>query len=150
LPHPTSRRSILILSYHLSLGLPSGLLPSGFPTKSQYAPLLSPIRATYPVHNSLLNLITRMIFGRSTDHKAPCYVVFSIPLSPHSSAPYSRKLSAYIPPANRDTCSCVLLFIVAVMNCRISSARPSFCAGGNVCPFGILFLRMQKLFLYTE
>jgi len=31
-PHPTSWRSILILSTHLSLGLPSGLLPSGLHT----------------------------------------------------------------------------------------------------------------------
>jgi len=31
--HPTSWRFILILSTHLSLGLPSSLFPSGFPTK---------------------------------------------------------------------------------------------------------------------
>ena len=31
-PHPTSWRSILILSTHLRLGLPSGLFPSGFPS----------------------------------------------------------------------------------------------------------------------
>ena len=59
--HPTSWRSILILSSHLCLGLPGGLFPSGFPTKNPYTPLLSPIRATCATHLILLVLITRII-----------------------------------------------------------------------------------------
>ena len=55
-PHPTSWRYILILSTHLRLGLPSGLFPSGFPTKTLYTTLSSLLTHTRhmpsPSHSS--------------------------------------------------------------------------------------------------
>jgi len=57
------------LKIHLNIilqfmpGHPSGLFPWGFPTKTLYTPLLSPIRATCPAHIMLLDLITWTILS---------------------------------------------------------------------------------------
>ena len=60
-PHPTSWRSILMLSSHLRLGLPSGLFPSGVPPKTLYTPFLSLLRATCQAHLIHRDLISRII-----------------------------------------------------------------------------------------
>ena len=62
-PHPTFWRSVLILSTHLCLGLPSSLFPSSLPSKTLYTPLSSPICTTCPAHLILLDFITHTILG---------------------------------------------------------------------------------------
>jgi len=62
--HATSWRSVLILSTHLCLGLPSGLFPSGFPSKTLYTPLSSPIRATSPAY--LIKIIKYTNYKQTT------------------------------------------------------------------------------------
>jgi len=57
------------LKIHLNIILPpmpvspKWLFPLGFPTKTLYTSLLSPIRATCPTHLILLDFITRTILG---------------------------------------------------------------------------------------
>jgi hypothetical protein len=82
LPHSTCWRFILILFTHRRLGLPSGLFPSCFLTKTLYASLLSSMPAACPSLIILIDLITRIKLVRSTGRKAPRYVVLSIPLFP--------------------------------------------------------------------
>jgi hypothetical protein len=66
------------------LGLPSGLFPSAFPTKTLYTPLSSPIRATCHA-NIILTLSPAQYWVRSTEHEAPHCEVFSTPLLPRLS-----------------------------------------------------------------
>jgi hypothetical protein len=81
-PHQTFWRSTLILSSHLRLGLPSGLVPSGFPTKTLYTPLSFTILATCPAHLILFDFITRTISGEEYRSLSFHYEVFSTPLLP--------------------------------------------------------------------
>ena len=83
-PHPTSWRSIPILSTYLRLGLPSGLLLSGFPTKALNTHLSSPIRATCPAHLILLDFITHTILGEQykSFSSSLCNLLYSPVLTP--------------------------------------------------------------------
>jgi hypothetical protein len=57
--------AILTLSFHLHIGLLSGLIPSGFPIKILYAFLISPIHSIWCTHLILLYFITLIIFGEA-------------------------------------------------------------------------------------
>jgi hypothetical protein len=97
---------IIILSFHLCLGLPSGHFPSGFPTKIEYEFLISTMHATCPAHLILLNLITPIISSES--HK-----LWSSSSSPssHHFFPLSSKYSPHhlITPIllTRTSCPCL-------------------------------------------
>jgi hypothetical protein len=61
--HPFSLRFVLPTTFHLRLGLPSGLFPSSFANNILYAFLIVPIHATFPAHIILLDLNVLLILG---------------------------------------------------------------------------------------
>jgi len=109
-PYPEPDRSSpwpTIAYYHLRLELPSDLFPSGFPTKTLYTPLLSPIHASCPANLILIDLITRTILAEGYRSLTSSICIFlHSPVTSSlldtnillSTAPYSSTSSAYVPP----------------------------------------------------
>jgi len=62
-PHPTFWRSILILSSHLRLSLPSWIFPPGLLTKILCTPLIFPIVLHGPPI-SLFSILSHYVFGK--------------------------------------------------------------------------------------
>ena len=104
LQRPIHLWSILTLSLHQRLCLPSGLFSSGFLTKTLYVFFFFPILATYYGHLTLLDTVTRITLS-AYNHKAPYYEISScLHLLPpslvciSSSVPCSSTSSAYVRP----------------------------------------------------
>jgi hypothetical protein len=113
-PQPISLRSILIPSFHLHLGLPSGLFPSGFPTKIFYNFLFSSMRAACSTHLIHLDLICLMILGISTNYEAPH---FQLPL-------FSRHIIPLIPIYSSQTLLSNTLSVCSSLNVRYQVSHP--------------------------
>ena len=109
-PHPTSWRSILILSTHLCLGLASGLLPSAFPSKTLYTPSPHPY-APHAQPISFFSILSpTQYWVRSTNNLASRNAISSIPPLPRpssvhifSSTPCFQTPSASFPPVMSTT-----------------------------------------------
>ena len=129
----------LILSFHLLLGLPSGLFPKGFPTKTMYTPLLSPIRSTCPAQLILLDFITRTILGeeyRSLSSSLCSFlhslvtlsflgpnILLNAPFSDIRSLSTSLSVSDQVPRPCKTTAKIIVLYILIFKFLRIKCVQ---------------------------
>ena len=84
-PHPTSWRSVVILSTHLRLGLPSGPSPPASPPRHYTPPSPHPYTPHAQPISFFSILSPAQYWVSSTNHLAPRYAISSIHLPPISS-----------------------------------------------------------------
>jgi hypothetical protein len=88
--HLIFTKSILMLSTHLLLNLPSDIFPSSFPISNLCAVLFSPIPDTCPAH-LILNLVILIILDEEykSHSSSSC---FFLPLPPPTLHPFSAQI----------------------------------------------------------
>ena len=138
-PHPSYWRSILIIFSHLCLGLPSGLFPSGFPIKTLYIPLLSPLHATCFIY-----LITQIVLGEQ--YRSIRYLLCSFLHSPVNIVPLRPKYSHQRPILKTPLC------LHSSLNVSNEVSHPYKTTGKIIIPYIFIFLdsKLEDKRFYPE
>jgi hypothetical protein len=135
-PCPTSWRSILILSSHLCLGLPSGLLPSGLPTKILNEPVLSPyVLHALPI-SFFFYFITHIIFGE--EYRSLSCLLSSLLHLPVTSSLVGSNI-------HLSTLFSNTLRLCSSINVSVQVLHPYKATGKIIVPYILIFI-----FLYSK